>query len=258
MNFYIKMLGGIGDILLYMMKPGSPFGYFPALKARGDTTMVEALANSDAASELFDGQPCVDHIRFRGFSKKIDTAPGEDFNLLKNYRDLVWAQPQLFLDDEEQETLAELKKAPYIAVHLGSSNPARTPPGIEALIDGLTKANVRAVFVGAEVSDNEKGITGNRTPGFRRLLDSHIWLPPRLRLQVAAVQSARKFIGTVSCFNCAAQLAAVPSFILYNRAYQDPGIFGMMNANRAVMRPWNAGVQPINTLYRDAVEWAQQ
>lgn len=38
--------------------------------------MVVAHANTDAAVELFERLPYVDHLRFRGKSLRINTAPG--------------------------------------------------------------------------------------------------------------------------------------------------------------------------------------
>jgi hypothetical protein len=47
----------------------------------------------------------------------------------------------------------------------------------------------------------------------------------------------------------------VPSFILYNRAFQDPTIYNMMAKNGVRLEAWNVG-KPVEHIYRDAVEWA--
>ncbi len=258
MNLYVQMIGGIGDLLIYMMKPNSPLGYFPALKARGDTTLVVAHANTDAAAVLFERLPYVDHLRFRGHSKRIDTAPGETFHLLKRYDDLHWEPPHLVLDDEEQRILADLVCGRYIAVHLTASLPEKMPPGYERLLDRLREVNrtIPVVLLGVETDDDGPPVKGNRAAGIRSMRGDFIVLPPKLRLHVAVAQCASKFIGTLSCFNCAAQLAAVPSFVLVNRSLQEPNVYRMMERNRAIVAPWNVG-RPIDQIYDAAVEWAR-
>jgi hypothetical protein len=262
MNLYVQFIGGIGDILLAMYKPGSPLGYFPALKARGDTTMVEAHANTDVARVLFENLPYVDHIRFRGYSQKFDTAPGVQFERLKNWDGLMWEPPRLILDDEDDRIISEIAAKPYVTVHIAASLPEKVPPDIEKLLAGLAEARVRTVLVGVEAHDNDKAVKGNRTQGFRKLLDKYpdlICLRPGLRLHIAAVMFSRKFIGTLSCFNCVAQLSAIPSFVIVNRALKEPGVYAMMARNHAIVRPWNApGIGAIDDIYRDAVTWAKQ
>ena len=263
MNLYTQMIGGIGDILLAMMKPGSPLGYFPALKARGDTTMIVAHANTDETEALFKGLPHVDHLRFRGKSLKIDTAPGEHFALLKNYDGLEWEPPQLVLDETEQRILGVLTEQPYVAVHVAASLPEKIPPAPERLLLGLRDANIRTVLLGIESTDNLPAVAGNRQQGFRAETVKegrrrHILIPPLLRLHVAAAMHATKFIGTLSCFNCAVQLAAVPSFVLVNRSLQEPNIYRMMHTNGAIIAPYNAGAKVTDQIYLDAVEWAKQ
>jgi hypothetical protein len=255
--FYTQMIGGIGDLLIYMQKPGSHLGYFGALKERGDTTMVVAHANTDAAAALFERQPYIDHLRFRGKGLRIDTIPGVRFELLKRWDGLPWKRPMPILTAEEKTTLAEIRQEPYVAVHLAASLREKVPPHIGLLLDGLNKANVRVVLLGCEASDDGPSVIGNRTAGFRSLVRNEIVLPPSLRLHIAAAQCARKFVGTLSCFNCAAQIAAVPSFVIVDRSLQEPVVYRMMNMNGSIIAPWNVG-KSVDAIYRDAVEWARQ
>lgn len=264
MNFYAQLIGGIGDILLAMMKPGSPLGYFRALKDRGDETMVVVHANTDEAYRLFQGLPYVDYLRFRGKSLKIDTAPAkQQFSILNRYDGLRWEQPRIVLDDDEATTLLEITREPYVAVHLTASLMEKVPPKFWLLLDKLQAANIRTVLLGNESFDDAPAVKGNRVQGFYSSLLSghHILLPPKLRLHVAAAQCARKFIGTLSCFNCAAQLSAVPSFVLVNRSLQEPGVYRMMQKNGAIIRPWNEwNLNPglLDAIYDEVVRWASQ
>jgi hypothetical protein len=253
MKLFSQLNGGIGDILLGMMKPGSHLGYFPALKMRGDSTMLSVHANTDAAFQLLERLPYVDHIGFRGSTLRIDGPPG--YEVLRTWDGpLPWQQPQLALDDEELSILADITREPYIAVHMAASQPGRVPANPEKLLAGLSG---RIVLLGIETSDDGPAVIGNRVAGIRSKLAGtpYILLPPKLRLHVAVAQRATKFIGTVSCFNCAAQLAHVPSFILFNCSFKDPPIYDMMAKNGARTEAWNVG-KPVEQIYRDAVEWA--
>jgi hypothetical protein len=257
MNLFSQLNGGIGDILLGMMKPGSHLGYFPALKARGDSTMLSVHANTDAAIQLLERLPYVDHIQFRAKTLRIDGLP--DYQVLRTWEGLPWQPPQLALDDEEQNILADITREPYIAVHLTAAQAGRVPAFPEKLLSGLSAIGRRVVVLGVETGDDGPSIGGNRVDGVRSKLvgTSHVSLPPKLRLHVAVAQHAAKFIGTVSCFNCAVQLAHIPSFILCNRAFKDPFIYNIMAQNGAHVEAWNVG-KPIEQIYRDAVEWAKQ
>lgn len=257
MKLFTQTAGGIGDIILHMMKPGSHLGYFPALKARGDSTMFSVRANTDAAIQLLERLPYVDHIAFRGRTLRIEGPPG--YEALRTWDGLPWQQPQLALDDEEQNILTYITREPYIAVHMAASEPGRAPANPEKLLAGLAMTGRRVVLLGVETNDDGPSVSGNRLEGIRSKLAGtpHILLPPKLRLQVMVAQRATKFIGTVSCFNCAAQLAHVPSFILFNCSFKDPTIYNMMAKNGARVEAWNVG-KPVEQIYRDAVEWAVQ
>jgi len=263
MKLYTQFVGGIGDILLRMMKPGTHLGYFPALKARGDETMVTVHANTDATIALFENLPYVDHTHFR--AKRLRLNGPADYQLLKTWDGLPWQRPELALDDEEKNILESLTREPYVAVHVSASVLNKAIPDPDRLFAGLREANVRVILLGVETQDDAPGIVGNRSDGIRRILRGFmprpgagfLLPPPKLRLQVVLAQRAAKFIGTLSCFNCAAQLAHVPSFVFVNRSIKDPGIYKLMADNGARVETWNDGTKDIKRICREAVEWAQ-
>jgi hypothetical protein len=129
-----------------------------------------------------------------------------------------------------------LPAQPYVAVHLGASTPNKIPPNPSVLTRGLLLAGVHFVLVGNEARD----------------------LPPILRLHIDVVKRARKFIGTLSVFNCVAQIKKIPSLVLVNRAVKDPSIYALMHANNAKIIEWNNGSYSHAQIYHYAVEWAQQ
>jgi len=268
-NLYTQTVGGIGDILLDLFKQGSRFGYFQALKARGDSTMLVAHANTDAAYDLLKGQPYVDHLRFRGKTMRLDTAPGAVYEPLKRWDGLTWTPRHVILDGEEERLLRHIGCTPYVAVHMSASLPEKVPPHFVSLLDHLHRRGVRTVLLGCESNDNDPAVIGNRVQGFRSsLVDSDfILLPPKLRLHVAVAQCARKFIGTLSCFNCAAQIASVPSYVIADQSIKEPRVYSMMARNRTIVRFWNdhspilsaaARLSFLDRIYSDAAEWAKR
>lgn len=125
---------------------------------------------------------------------------------------------------------------PYIAVHLGASEPRKIPPNPEKLIDKLLDKTPNFMMIGSEYNDIE----------------------PRLHLHIDAVLRARKFIGTLSAFNVVAQVARIPSFVFVNGSIKDPKIFDLMARNLARVCPWNTGQYSIEELYDEAVAWAMR
>jgi hypothetical protein len=126
---------------------------------------------------------------------------------------------------------------PYIAVHLGASDQRKLPPEPQLLERKLEEAEVNTVYVGTEYLDLPH--------------------PNDLRVHIDAVSDARGFIGTLSAFNCVAQIMRVPSFVFVNMSIKDPKIYDLMAKNQARVCPWNTGQYPIGQLYDEAVEWAK-
>lgn len=149
--------------------------------------------------------------------------------LIQGYRD----------DPAALDALDRLDEHPYVAVHLYASEEKKEPPHQTALINGLHNAGVPFVIVGND----------------QRLGEYRGTLPDNFLLHCDVVRKAAKFIGTLSVFNCVAQLEHIPSFVLVNRSIQEPMIYAMMNANHARIEAWNVG-KPVGRIYAEAIEWA--
>lgn len=243
------MNGGIGDALLYMMRPGSDLGYFPALKARGYNTMLQWVAHSADACELLYDLPYVDHIRFVGGNVKIDTTRGSTAKWarinLAHQRDLAWQQPKLTLNDDELDAIDIISEKPYIAVHFTATAMNRCIPDPEGLLRMLVRRAEMPIYVLGGPTER----LDFKHPSVTNLIGV-----PSLRLHVVVVQGAAKFIGPLSCFNCAAQLAKVPSFVIVNSSIKEPTVYRMMAESDTRVVPFNGRVIP--ELHREAVEWA--
>lgn len=159
-------------------------------------------------------------------------------NIEAGIGDVLLRYPELIddLTDVERVVLDAIPK-PYVAVHLGASMTHKIPPEPRLLIAKLLHAKVPFVVVGHD-SEGPK---------------------PKLRMHIEVVKRAAGFLGTLSCFNCVAQLAKVPSFVLVNRACKEPFVYSLMWENGARIEPWNSigHVKPIAQIYDEAAEWAR-
>ena len=164
--------------------------------------------------------------------------------ILPGIGDAMLHYPELIrrLRDDELELIDRLPR-PYVAVHPFASQSHRAIPAPERLLKELVAAGVNVVLLGNEsLPTNVEGI---------------ICPPPVLRLQIEIVMQAAKFIGSLSCFNCAAQLAKVPSFVIANSAVKDPQIYRLMAENGVRVEDVN-GNKMLVQIYDEAVRWAVQ
>lgn len=145
-----------------------------------------------------------------------------------------------------EERLLDALPPNFVAAHLFGSAPEKCPPRPLFLLNWLSHFKIRAVLLGNEL-DNQS-------------FSTHIPLPQDagLHVHLEALRRADKFIGSLSCFNCAAQVWQKPSFVLANRSLKEPFIYGRMAINpRCVVRAWNADT-PLEVIYREAGEWASR
>lgn len=156
--------------------------------------------------------------------------------------DAILKYPELVrpYDDDARAVMAMLdveSGPPYVAVHLTASEEKKIPPERELLIAKLIEARVPFYLVGEE--------SGN--------------LPMNFRLHTEIVQHCRKFIGTLSVFNCVAQLARRESLVLVNRSVKEPRIYNLMNKNNAKIVEWNPIGKSVvfASMYDDVVAWAK-
>lgn len=165
-------------------------------------------------------------------------------NIEAGLGDVLLRYPELINGPAPQDE-AFLKSLPkdFVAVHPFASSPNKSLPYPGVLFDWLHRDGVPFVVLG-----DEPVIThyAPRVPG-------------RLHLSFEVLRRARKFVGALSSFNCAAQLMMKPSYVIVNRSIKEPFVYGLMADNNAVVKAWNeiGGKQSdIWAIYHDVVEWA--
>lgn len=161
-------------------------------------------------------------------------------NMVAGIGDVLLRYPELIEDlTDVDRVVLDTMPEPYIAVHLGASQAHKVPPDPKLLLAKLLHANVRFVVVGHD----------SEGPA------------PKLRMHIEIVKRAVGFLGTLSCFNCVAQLAKVPSFVIVNRAVKEPFVYNLMQQNGARIEAWNvidaAARKPVVQIYDEAVMWAR-
>lgn len=172
----------------------------------------------------------------QSYTLAVTVLPGIGDSLL-HYPDLIRQ-----LSGDELRVIDRLPR-PYIAVHPFASQENKAIPMPDKLLKGLVDAGVNVVLLGKESLPKE--------------VEGIIRLPSVLRLQIEAAMRATKFIGALSCFNCAAQIAKVPSFVLVNNAVKDPPLYQLMAENGVRVEPIN-GTKMLAQIYDEAVKWAVQ
>ena len=166
-------------------------------------------------------------------------------NIEAGLGDVLLRYPELINGPAPQDE-AFLKTLPdyFIAVHPFTSTPNKAFPNPDVLFDWLRRDGVPFVVLGNE-------------PLY--LAPCAIRVPGRLPLSFEVLRRARKFVGTLSSFNCAAQLMMKPSYVIVNRSIKESFVYGLMADNNAVVKAWNeiGGKQSdIRAIYHDVVEWA--
>lgn len=216
---YTVMSGGLGDIILSTLHPGCDLGYFKALKERGDMTKVDMWCHhGEQGKTLLGLNPYIDqceHTKDLPYNLYRHSAGrAGQFRLLtrEEKATLPWERPEIYLSPEEQ-TLADkiLSPGPITTFH-AFANPGAAREdrafgnhiNLSSMIAALCEGGVRVVLLGGP----GEAIACRPHPNLINLIGR-----PTVRLQTYLVSKSQKFIGGMSCFNCAALEFGVPSII---------------------------------------------
>ena len=216
--------GGMGDVLVHCFREGAPFGYFKALKARGDSTRLVLTSHRPYMDDLFTGNPYID---------KMDREVRGNWLTPQDTVGLTWERPEFYLDDAEK-AVVESFGTDYLAVHPWSTQPRKIVPlDIPRLIVPLCLKGQRVVLLGGTYHGSyythhtfQQGVTLiENFEGFEHPLFLNAVNKLSVRAQTLLVSRAAKFIGSQSAYACAAQIYGIPSLIVGwgDGALQDVG-----------------------------------
>ena len=183
------------------------------MQARGATTRVELFAHHGAQGvDFLAGNPYVDevcHTHGLPFNPyKIAAKRAGDYRLLTVADKLVWERPEIYLTAEEQHVANDiLSGGPYVAFHpfAGDSDEEKRRFQIDpnAILKALDVAGIRVVVLGGP--GESVSFSG---PNVINMIGKY-----SVRLHVYLVAHSQKFIGSMSCYNCAALEYEIPSLI---------------------------------------------
>lgn len=222
MKFGIALKGGLGDLLLGYLMPGSESGYLAELKAAEPSAFVRCAIMSTASNgaDFFSECPWFDEIIFadwdgewRGFRDRALTGYSRIESAVR-----TWRQPPIFLKADETGF-----KAPYVVLHPFAGTPNRDWRGkvidIKRLIDALCDAGLQVVLLGG----NSLRRQGRQAPVSTALTEqfdyersglTNLINRASVRLQAYLTTRASCFIGTLSSYHCAALAVGIPAFVL--------------------------------------------
>lgn len=215
----VPLAGGLGDILLKYLLPGD-CGYIadlrrgePDAKVRGHVMSTNPHSAVFAAGlfdemrvETWDGD-------YRAF---LDRSGGRRIEQSR-YR---WVRPEIALTTQERKLADGLGS--FVAVHpfAGTANRAWADRlDLERMVDVLCDAGLTVVMLGgSSVRTAGKGkvtvehlndVFTMERPGLVNLVNRY-----GVRLQAHLAARAQRFIGSFSCYHCAAFACDVPSLVL--------------------------------------------
>ena len=241
MKYLLTFGGGLGDIILsYLMLES---GYIKSLKEREpnckiraaimshNPNVVEFFAHTLAIDEIFykpwDGNP-FDFFRYSGDGCTPMEITGQSTNvcapiargleLNPTLGGLSYERPEIYMDEEEIEVARDiLSGGKFIVLHpfagAAHRNMERSFDLIK-VIDALCDAGVRVVVVGGTSNRIEGSETtlveelSYERDGLVNLVNKH-----SVRLHAYLTTRAHRFIGTMSCYSCAAIPFKVPCLV---------------------------------------------
>ena len=218
------MGGGLGDVILSYLTLHPT--YLADLKRREPDSFVRVAAytvNRNAVIEFLRFCPWIDELVVADWKGNYDEYVADildgfiDIDKLRS--ELKSIIPTIFLSPTEEQILSELTSEPYVAFHPFAGTPERDwRGGIDLInvIDRICDAGQRVILLGGSsvrvegcnvCSLREKLLY--QRPGLINLVNKYT-----VRLHASLATKAARFIGSVSCYNCAAAAMKVPSLLV--------------------------------------------
>jgi hypothetical protein len=219
-DYVVRIVGGLGDTILRYLLPGD-CGYVEGLRRREPRARIVCALMStnpraaEFVSPLFDGVICGPWDGDeRGFLARWSAARSIDRSLG------AWRRPAIVLSPEERAVADELDGCIALHPFAGTDNRDWSRRvDLMALVDRLCAAGLRVAVLGGSSSRREgRGAVTEREiverfdmerPGLTNLVNR-----ASVRLQALVASRARRFVGSFSCYHCAAFAMDTPALVL--------------------------------------------
>jgi len=225
-EYVVPICGGLGDVFVRYLMPGD-CGYVADLKRREPQARVVCQLMSTNPQSAAFLVPWVDDVvyqpwdgDYRGFLAR--TRAGRI-----DQRLYTWERPPIALTEEERRLADSVE--PFVAIHpfAGTLNRDwRSRVDLVALVNALCDAGLTVVMLGGS-SRRTDGEAGRTTvtqlieqfdmdrPGLVNMVNRQ-----SVRLQAYMATRAARFIGSFSCYHCAAFAVDVPALVLADRGFK--------------------------------------
>lgn len=201
-EFSYTIYGGLGDfILTFLGNPGNRL--ISLCKAISEDKIEFRAARNPAGMELLAGSQYFERFDFFKEDPNFRIKLPNDIEKIENLKEFPKLIPSIFLNDEEEEILYNLKK-PYAIMHPFASCRSRC-------FSPTFDTGRMAQWI-ADVSGMNLVVIGNEK--FHYSSSNVFQVCGSTRLSVRLVQNANFFVGTHSSMQCAAWVYEIPSFCL--------------------------------------------
>lgn len=275
-RLYITLWGGLGDFLkayyeirawraLEDIKKKHPSLYIKAIVYSLNASAKDILTYHPAIDDVFQPKEKLLEVRTKGlpsYAKGLQSI-GTRAGLIKSARK---SKPRIYLSEEDKkfvaDTVGDIGK--YVVIHPFSTMPYRLldsrtamlPERYTPIIKGLNRNGYKAIILGAS-RPNSKELFEYEDDNVINLIDK-----TNARTALNILYRSNGFIGTNSCFMCAAWLEGIKSFIIapqiWKKRTKGNGFMRQrykQPQNRVIFLPLDREIANYNAIQQEAVNW---
>ena len=201
MDLSYTFAGGLGDYILTLLgQPGNRLHYIRSIP---DVNLYIRVSHNFTAIDLFKNNPIFSDIDYFEEIPYHTNRMENDINNIVNIKDYPKIMQTLWLSEEEEEILRNIKK-PYAVMHPYASIYLRS---LWSCFDIYLMAQTIAEVAGMPVV-----VLGQENFEYQSEEVRQIKCSPRLAVRI--VENASFFVGTHSSMQCAAWVYNIPSFCI--------------------------------------------
>jgi len=278
-KYWLHLWGGIGDFIK-MYYAHKVWRKIEDIKNKNPNVKIKALVYSlnKNAKELIEYHPAIDEIfhpkgKLFEVRKKGISSYAEDYTPLASEKQLLKqakeTKPKIYLSPTDKQLVDETIKSitgKFVIIHPFSAMSAVFPTTRTTMpadkyipiVEGLSKKGIYSIILGCtnstEAGKQEK--FSYESPYVKNLIDK-----TSVRSALDLVKRSHGFIGTNSCFMCAAFLEKKPSYVITSSYWKDKTSKGFIANNlkkingHFVYLPEDKSGVNYNKIQQKAIEW---
>jgi hypothetical protein len=212
-EYVVPIRGGLGDAILKYMLPGD-CGRIEALRRIDPDAIVrcDLVSTNEHSAEFL--APIFDSVDYRPWSDEVTRRPGNAIS-----ETIEWIRPEIWLDDDERALANSIGQCVVLHPFAGTQNREwASRVRLDALIDSLIDLGKVVVLLGGTSTRDQRKITESfamERPGLVNMINRQ-----SVRLQAHMAATAAAFVGSFSCYHCAAFATERPALVLASSEFK--------------------------------------